>query len=410
MTTSRVINFGAGPSTLPQSVLEKAAQGLLNFEDTGIGIAEISHRSKEFVAFISNVEALIRSQLNVPPTHSILFTQGGGTTQFSAVVLNLLARHKLLHPELTDDERVMDYVLTGSWSKKAFLEAKRLGGARANIALDARKYSKDGVSFDNVPPHDEYAFSPASALIYYCENETIDGVQFSPDPSAQTSFPFTILPRERSGLLPLVGDHSSSFMSRPIPHLSEHAVIFAGAQKNIGPAGLTVLIVRQDCLVDVDAAAKLGATPVPLCLSYKTLAEGRSLYNTPSLLPIYITGLVLERMQELGGLAYFEALGRRKAEKVYAAVRAGEERGVFQGKVQAGSCSWMNVIFNVLGSGAESRFLAGAEKVGMKGLKGHRSVGGIRVSLYNAVTEADTDKLVDYMKEFVSEASSFCSA
>jgi phosphoserine aminotransferase len=386
-------------------VLEKAAEGLLNFNETGIGIAEISHRSKEFVAFLSGIESLIRTQLDVPPTHTILFTQGGGTAQFSAVVLNLLARHRLLHPELTDDERVMDYILTGSWSEKAYQEARRLNGARANVALDARRYSKDGLSFDNVPPHGEYAFSAAPALIYYCENETVDGVQFSPDPAAQTSFPFARLPRERRGLLPLVGDHSSSFMSRPIPHLAEHAVVFAGAQKNLGPAGVTVLIVRHDCLVDVDAAAKLGATPVPLCLSYKTLAESKSLYNTPSMLPIYIVGLVLERMQELGGVAYFEALNRKKAENVYAAIRFGEERGVFQGKVQEGSGSWMNVVFNVLGDGAESRFLAGAEEAGMKGLKGHRSVGGIRVSLYNAVTEADTDKLVGYMKKFVSEAS-----
>lgn len=373
MSTSRLINFGPGPSALPQPVLKKAAQGLLNFNDTGIGIAELSHRSKEFVAFLGNVESLIRTQLDVPPTHSILFTQGGGTAQFSAVVLNLLARHRLLYPDIPDAERVMDYTLTGSWSKKAYDEARRLcGGARVNVAVDARRYSKDGVSFDNVPLHGEYTFSPAPALIYYCDNETIDGVQFSPDSATQTSFPFGRLPREPGGLLPLVGDHSSSFMSRPIPHLGEHAVIFGGAQKNVGPAGLTILIVRQDCLVDVDAAAKLGAIPVPLCLSYRTLAQSKSLYNTPPLLSIYVTGLVLERMQELGGLAYFEALNRRKAEKVYAAIRAGEELGVFQGKVQAGSLSWMNVVFNVLGDGAEARFLEGAEKAGMKGLKGHR--------------------------------------
>jgi len=373
MSTSRVINFGAGPSALPQGVLKKAAHGLLNFNDTGIGIAELSHRSKEFGAFLSNLESHIRTQLDVPPTHSILFTQGGGTAQFSAVVLNLLARHRLLYPDLADDDRVMDYVLTGSWSRKAYDEARRLsGGARVNLALDTRKYSKDGHSFDNVPPHGEYAFSRSPALIYYCENETIDGVQFSPDATAQTSFPFARLPRERGGLLPLVGDHSSSFMSRPIPHLAEHAVIFAGAQKNVGPAGLTILIVRQDCIVDVDAAAKLGAIPVPLCLSYRTLAQSKSLHNTPSLLSIYITGLVLEHMHELGGLPYFEALNRRKAEKVYAAIRTGEERGVYQGKVQTGSGSWMNVIFSVLGDSAEERFLAGAEKAGMKGLKGHR--------------------------------------
>jgi phosphoserine aminotransferase len=373
-TSSRVINFGAGPSALPLPVLKKAAQGLLNFNDTGIGIAELSHRSEEFFAYLTNVESLIRTQLEVPPTHSILFTQGGGNTQFSAVVLNLLARHRLLYPDLPDDERVMDYVLTGSWSKKAYSEAKRLsGGARVNIAADARKYSKDGLSWDNIPPHSEYTFSPAPALMYYCDNETIEGVQFSSDPAAQTSFPFVPLLRERSGgLLPLVGDYSSSFMSRPIPHLGEHAVIFASAQKNVGPAGLSVIIVRQDCLVDVDAAAKLGAIPVPWCMIYKTIAENKSLNHTPPVLSIYITGLVLEHMQELGGLAYYEDLNRRKAEKVYAAIRAGEERGVFRRKVQSGSLSWMNVVFDVLGDGAEARFLTGAEKAGMKGLKGYR--------------------------------------
>ncbi|KAI0053986.1 phosphoserine aminotransferase [Auriscalpium vulgare] len=367
---SRVVNFGAGPSALPQSVLEEAAQGLLDFNGTGIGIAEISHRSKEFTSFITTLESHIRTQLDVPPTHSILFTQGGGSAQFSAIALNLLARHRLLYPQLSDDERVLDYVVTGSWSKKAAEEARRLGGGRVNIALDSRKYSKDGKSFDNIPPHSEYAFSNDPALIYYCENETVDGVEFSHDDTAPTAFPYHLV--QKGGLLPLVADYSSSFMSRPIPHLAEHAVIFAGAQKNIGPAGLTILIVRQDCIVDVDAAAKLGATPVPLTMSYKTLFDSKSLYNTPSVLAIYIAGLVLARSSELGGLKYYEELNKRKAEKVYAVVLKGEEHGILQRKVQPGSASWMNAVFTVLGDGAEQRFLEGAEKEGMKGLKGHR--------------------------------------
>ncbi|KAI0319375.1 pyridoxal phosphate-dependent transferase [Amylostereum chailletii] len=411
MASSRVINFGAGPSALPHTVLEKAAEGLLNFNNTGIGIAEISHRSKEFTSFISNLESLIRTQLEVPPTHSILFTQGGGTGQFSAVVMNMLARHRLLHPELSDDQRVMDYVLTGSWSQKASQEAARLGGGRVNIAVDARNYSKDGKSFDNIPPHAEYAFSRDPALIYYCENETVDGVQFSNDASAAAFFPFNLLKMGNgSGLLPLVADYSSSFMSRRIPHLADHAVIFAGAQKNIGPAGLTILIVRQDCIVDVDAAAKLGAAPVPLMLSYKTLFDSKSLHNTPSVLAVYISGLVLERMAELGGMAYFEEVNKRKAQKVYDVLGKGEEKGVMQGTVQKGSGSWMNVVFTVLGDGAERRFLEGAEKEGMAALKGHRSVGGIRVSLYNAVTEADADKLVEYMETFIARESEAKSA
>ncbi|KAF9264761.1 phosphoserine aminotransferase [Marasmius fiardii PR-910] len=400
MSDKRVINFGAGPSALPDSVLDEATKGLLNFSDTGIGIGEISHRSKEFVAYLNDLESLIRTQLDVPPTHKILFTQGGGTGQFSAVVLNLLARHRLLHPEFSDEERILDYVVTGSWSKKAVDEARRLGGGAINIAADARKLSENGKAFQQIPPHDAYTFSPDPALVYYCENETVDGVQFSHEDSALTSFPFHLLPK--NGLLPLVGDHSSSFMSRSIPRLADHAVIFAGAQKNIGPAGLTILIVRQDCIVDVDAATKLGATPVPITMSFKALADANSLYNTPSVVPIYIAGLVLKRSKELGGVQYYEELNRRKAKKLYDTLKEGEVKGVFRGKVKEGSGSWMNIVFDVLGEGAEARFLSGAEEQSMKSLKGHRSVGGIRVSLYNAITEEQTDKLVDYMKTFIA--------
>jgi len=201
--------------------------------------------------------------------------------------------------------------------------------------------------------------------------------------------------------LPLVGDHSSSFMSRRIPHLADHAVIYAGAQKNVGPAGLTILIVRQDCLVDVDAAAKLGASPVPLTMAYKTLAASGSLYNTPPTLSIYIAGLVLQRMKEQGGILYYEEVNKRKAEKVYSAVSRGEQKGLLRAKVNPDARSWMNLVFDVLGNGAEARFLAGADQRGMKSLKGHRSVGGIRVSLYNAITEEQTDRLVAYVDEFL---------
>ncbi|KAJ7685067.1 pyridoxal phosphate-dependent transferase [Mycena polygramma] len=401
MSESRVINFGAGPSALPESVLQEAATGLLNFNGTGMGIAEISHRSKEFIAVLGELEESIRTQLDVPQTHSILFTQGGGSGQFSAVVLNLLARHRLLHPDLPNDERVLDYVVTGSWSKKAAEEARRMGGGLVNVAVDARPYSKDGKSFDNIPAHDAYSFSSDPALIYYCENETVDGVEFSNDASSPASFPFHLLPQ--NALLPLVGDYSSSFMSRPIPRLADHAVIYAGAQKNIGPAGLTILIVRKDCIVDVDAAAKLGATPVPVTMSYKTLADHSSVYNTPSVLSIYIAALVLKRSQELGGVQYYEEVNKRKAEKLYAVIKEGEAKGLFRAKVQEGSGSLMNVVFDVIGEGAEARFVSGAEALNMKAIKGHRSVGGIRVSLYNAVTEQQTDALIAYMKDFLAQ-------
>ncbi|CCM02419.1 uncharacterized protein FIBRA_04517 [Fibroporia radiculosa] len=398
---ARIANFGAGPSALPVSVLEEATKGLMNFQQTGVGIAEISHRSKEFQAFLGNLESLIRTQLDVPPTHRILFTQGGGSAQFSAVVLNLLARYRLLHPERNTEETVLDYVVTGSWSKKAAEEARRLGGGQVNVVVDSRQFSESGKAFDSIPPHAAYRFSPDPALIYYCENETVDGVEFSHDDASPASFPYHLLGGGTNALVPLVADYSSSFMCRPIPHLADHAIIYAGAQKNIGPAGLTILIAREDCIVDVDAAAKLGTTPVPLTLSYKTLADSGSLYNTPPVLSIYIAGLVLERMQRHGGLKHYEETNKRKAEKLYAALREGEGKGVLRRKVKEGSGSWMNVVFEVVGPDAEKAFLEGAEARGMTGLKGHRSVGGVRVSLYNAITEAEVDQLIAYIKEFV---------
>ena len=369
--TSRVINFGAGPSALPESVLEEAAKGLLNFENTGIGVAEISHRSKEFSAYLANVEDLIRQQLSVPTTHSILFLQGGGTAQFSAVVLNMLARHFLIHPDMKAEDRVMDYVITGSWSKSAVKEAGRLaGGASINIAADARTSSVDGKSFTHIPSHKAYNFSKDPALIYYCENETVNGVQFSHDEKSPECFPFHLLPTDK--LLPLVADYSSSFMSRPIPRLADHAIIYAGAQKNIGPAGLTIVIVRQDCIVDVDAAEKLGAVPVPIGFAYKSFADQKSMPNTPPVFSIYVAGLVLKRNCELGGVAYYEEINRRKQEKLYAVLREGETKGILKGHVKPGSGSWMNVVFGVIGEGAEAKFLTGAEEEGIKGIKGHR--------------------------------------
>lgn len=405
MAESRIANFGAGPSALPESVLAEAAKGLLNFNGTGIGIAEISHRSKEFGAYIKETANLIREQLDVPSTHEILFMQGGGTGQFSAVVLNLLARHRLLHPDLPEQDRVLDYVLTGTWSKAAYTEATRLAnGATVRIAADSRAHSADGKSFDGLPPHDAFSFSPNPALIYYCENETVSGTQFAGEEGTPTSFPFHLLP-QNVGLLPLVADHSSSFMSRPIPRLADHAIIYAGAQKNLGPAGATIIIVRKDCIVDVDAAAKLGGAPVPISLAYKPYAQNDSMPNTPPVLAIYVSGLVLQRNKALGGVKYYEEFNKRKQEKVYKVLKEGEARGVLKLKVREGSGSWMNIVFGVLGDGAEARFLAGAEKRGMKGLKGHRSVGGIRVSLYNAVTEEWTDQLVAYMREFIAKES-----
>lgn len=367
---SEVINFGPGPSTLPEDVLQEAAKGLLNYHQTGIGLTEISHRSKEFGDLTRHLETLIREQLGVPlTTHAVLFTQGGGSVQFSAVVLNLLAWHRIRYPDIPDSERVMDYVVTGSWSKKAAEEARRLcgGGAKVNVVVDGRKTSKDGKSYDNIPPADQWTFSSSPAFVYYCDNETIDGVQFSHDPTSPHTFPFHILPPN----IPLIADYSSSFLSRSIPRLADHALIYAAAQKNIGPSGLTILIVRKDLLVDTDAAVPLGATPVPYTLAYKTLADSGSLYNTPPMFPMYVADLVLQRFAANGGLKRLETMNKRKAEMLYAALEIGQKLGLIKLKVQSGSRSWMNVTFQVL-RGAEQPFLDGAEARGFRQLKGHR--------------------------------------
>lgn len=398
--TPRVLNFGAGPSALPESVLKQAGEGLLDFQDTGIGIAEISHRSNEFKTYLQGVESDIKKLLKVPDSHAILFTQGGGSAQFSAVVLNMLARHHELYPALEPQQRVMDYIITGSWSDKAAKEARRLGGGTVNVVVDSRKLSAQE-KFDNIPSHknDTYKFSRNPVLIYYCANETVDGVEFSREEGNGTSFPFHLLPEHA----PLVADYSSSFMSHPIPRLQDHAIIYAGVQKNLGPAGLTVLIVRKDCVVDVDKATQNGALPVPLCTAYQTLAKHHSLYNTPPVLSIYITGLVLGKMiQDFGedALEKYAALSANKSAKVYDALKKGEQNGVFKSKVRDDSGSQMNVVFDVVGEDKLNQFIAGAEALNMKGLRGHRSVGGVRVSLYNAVTEDQVQTLVDYMTKF----------
>lgn len=370
--SNRVINFGAGPSALPEEVLAEACKGLLDFQNTGIGIAEISHRSAEFDRFIREVEENTRTLLQLPRDYKVLFAQGGGTAQFSAVVLNMLARYRSRGGAAQKPS--MDYIVTGSWSEKAMKEAKKLGGGDVNVVVNTQTISEDGRKiFNHIPDRDSYQdkFSHDPALIYYCVNETVDGVEFDDDLKSPTSFPFDSLPDGA----PLVADYSSTFMSRPIPYIEKHAVIYAGAQKNIGPAGLTIIIVR-------DEWANVSDSTIPTCLSYKTLVDSRSLNNTPPVLSIYITGLVLQRMLKMGvqngrhkekALEYYGECTARKASKVYAALKEGEARGVFKGKVLAGSGSKMNVVFDIVGG--ESRlkeFVSGAEQRGMKGIKGHR--------------------------------------
>lgn len=330
-----------------------------------------------------------------------MFAQGGGTTQFSSVFLNLLAARRLQRKEPAVP--TVDYVVTGSWSSKGFAEAQRLS---ASPVAGGEPFAKPRIAattkpakFTTLPKPDEYDFSPDAAYVYYCENETINGVQFPPNADSPLAFPFDRVPEG----VPVVADYSSSFVSRPIPNIEKHAIIYAGAQKNLGPSGVTVVIIRKDLLVDTTEAMKLGGIPnVPIQSEYKTLADNGSLYNTPPTFPIYVSALVLEYLlNQRGGMAGVEAENKKKAEVLYAALDEAEAKGAVRCVVRDNEArSWMNVTFEITGDGNEKAFLDGAEKRGFRQLKGHRSVGGIRASLYNAVSLQSVQLLADYVREF----------
>jgi phosphoserine aminotransferase len=321
--------------------------------------------------------------LAIPDDYAVLFSQGGGTTQFSSTVLNLLAYRRLQKKEETFTPPTIDYVVTGSWSSKAYAEAQRLSTPSSS---DQQPYAKPRIAatskpskYTTLPKHEEYDFSEDAAFVYYCENETINGIQFPTDTSSPYSFPFDKIPAN----VPLVADYSSSFISRPIPNLERHAVIYAGAQKNLGPSGVTVLIVRKDFLVDTTEAMNLGNVPaVPIQNEYKILADNGSLYNTPPTFPIYVSALVLEYLiGEKGGIKGVEDTNRKKAELIYATLNKAEEEGKVKIVVREKDArSWMNVCFEITNDG-EKKFLEGAEAKGFRQLKGHRSVGGTSQSI-----------------------------
>ncbi|WVQ78839.1 phosphoserine transaminase [Cryptococcus sp. DSM 104549] len=404
-----VHNFAAGPSPLPTTVLEEAAQGLLNYADSGMGICELSHRGKEFKAVIEGAEANLRKLLSIPDNYTILFSQGGGTGQFSAVLLNLLSAHRLAHPVPAEQftPPAVDYVLTGAWSSKAYAEAQRLSlppfPSCPAFASPRVAASTKSTGWTRLPKRDDYQFSKDAAYVYYCENETINGIEYPPASAqdADSAFPFDLVPEGVN----IVADYSSSFISRPIPHVEKHAIIYAGAQKNLGPSGVTVLIVRNDLLVDTTAAAKLGCVPAtPITYEYKILADNASLYNTPPTFPIYVSALVLQSLiDDKGGLEGLEKVNRAKAELLYKTLDEAEAQGKVKAVVREKDArSWMNVTFEILGEGKEKAFLDGAEKKGFKQLKGHRSVGGIRASIYNAVTLESVQALCAYINEFTA--------
>ncbi|KAL1925576.1 uncharacterized protein VTP21DRAFT_459 [Calcarisporiella thermophila] len=374
-------NFAAGPAMIPEAVLKRAQHEFLDFQGTGVSVMELSHRSKTFEAVVNRAKEELRGLLGIPDTHEILFMQGGGTTQFAAVVYNMLSAKRRQMSEVPEGwNPPVDYMVTGSWSQKAMEEAKRLG-ANVNVVFNTKASTG---SYTSIPPRSEWKLSgPDAAYVYYCANETIHGVEFpaeAPDVSA-----------------PLVCDMSSNILSRSFD-VSKYALIYAGAQKNIGPAGLTIVIVRRDLLAGAHSAAdKLGVPVPPLMLDYKVAADNNSLYNTPPMFSIYMAGLVFEWLREQGGVKAMEERNERKARLLYETI---DKSSIYKCPVDSKARSRMNVCFRIGNEELEKAFVQGAAARGMIELKGHRSVGGIRVSAYNAMPEEGVQKLVEYMREF----------
>jgi phosphoserine aminotransferase len=351
-------NFYAGPAILPQEVLKKAQEELLDFNGIGLSIMEISHRSKDFEAVINTAEAKIRSLLGVPENYQVLFLQGGASLQFGMVPMNLLKGKKA------------DYVHTGEWAKKAIKEAKLFG--TVNVAG-----SSEDKNFSYVP--ENLKLSPDAQYVHVTSNETIGGIQFS-------KFPET-------GNIPLVIDMSSDIFSRKID-FKNIGLIYAGAQKNIGPAGVTLVIIRNDLL-------EAGAEGLTTMLSYKTHAKEKSMYNTPPCFAIYIIKLVMDWIEGLGGLAGIEKINDEKAKTIYAAID--NSNGYYKGTAALKDRSKMNVTFRLPSEELEEKFINDAKKAGFIGLKGHRSVGGCRASLYNAMSLAGVRELTLFMEKFAGE-------
>ena len=356
-TTSRIFNFSAGPAVLPLEVLEEAQRDLISLPGVGMSVLEISHRSKPFDEIIEGCEADLRQLAGVPDGYHVLFLQGGASLQFSMVPMNLLPAGGSA-----------DYVVTGVWAQKAVKEAARVG--RVNIAA-----STEAENFTRVPGQHELTFDPRAAYAHYTTNNTIFGTEFHYTPD--------------SGAVPLVADTSSDMFSRPMD-IGKHALIYAGAQKNLAPAGLTLVIIRDDMV-------KRTPSSLPTMLQYSVQVENKSLYNTPPVFAIYVMRLVLAWIIKQGGLAAVEKINRRQAEKLYAEI---DRTGFYRGHAQKDSRSRMNITFRLPSEQLEGKFAKEATATGMDGLKGHRSVGGLRASIYNAFPEAGVDALVDFMRAF----------
>ncbi|HDL98965.1 MAG TPA: 3-phosphoserine/phosphohydroxythreonine transaminase [Desulfobacteraceae bacterium] len=353
----RVYNFNPGPSTLPYPVLQEAAKDIVNFHDRGMGIIEMSHRSKEFMAVAAEAEALVRELMGIPDNYKVLFLQGGASTQFFMIPMNLLGGNKRA-----------TYLNTGAWSGKAIKEARLFG--EIDVA-----YSSQEAKFNRVPKDDEYTVHPDSEYLYFVSNNTIYGTQFPEFPDTPTT---------------LIADMSSDIMSRPVD-VNRFGLIFAGAQKNMGPAGVTVVIIRDDLLERTPEAA------VPTMLRYKTHADKGSMFNTPPCFAIYCLGLVMKWLKDRGGV---EAIGKINAAKAAILYDAIDGTDFYRGHAEKDSRSNMNISFNLPTPELETQFVAEATAAGLVGLKGHRSIGGCRASIYNAFPREGVEKLVAFMDNF----------
>ena len=358
----RAYNFSAGPAVLPEPVLEKAKVDLLNYQGCGMSVMEMSHRSKEYTGIIEKAESDLRQLMNIPDNYKVLFLQGGASSQFAMVPMNLFSSRKNA-----------DYVNTGQWSKKAIAEAKRYG--QINVVA-----SSDDKVFNYIPNLSKVAFNPEADYVHITTNNTIYG----------TTFP--VLPE--TGNVPLVADMSSNILGQ-VYDVAKFGLIYAGAQKNIGPAGLTIVIVRDDLL-----GKAMDLTPT--MFNYEIHAEAKSLYNTPPSFAIYIAGLVFEWLLEIGGVLEIEKINREKASLMYDFL---DDSSLFNATISDPYRSIMNVPFILPTEELNAKFIAEASAKGLKTLKGHRTVGGMRASIYNAMPRAGVEALVEFMKKFESENS-----
>ena len=354
----RVFNFSAGPAALPLEVLEQVREELIDWHGSGTSIMEVSHRGKAFVAVANEAQALLRELLEIPKTYRVLFLQGGATAQFAAIPLNLARA-----------DATVDYLNTGAWSKKAIGEAQRLT-ARVNVAAD-----EAASRYNTVPEQSALRLTPGAAYVHYTANETIGGVEFPYIPQV--------------GGVPLVSDMSSTILSRPLA-VQRFGLIYAGAQKNIGPAGLTVVIVHEELL----GRARPGT---PAVWDYSAMAAEDSMLNTPPTFAWYVAGLTFAWLKRQGGVTAMAARNRAKSELLYRAI---DQSDFYSNPVAPGSRSWMNVPFTLADPALDAAFLREADAAGLAHLAGHRSVGGMRASLYNAMPLAGVEALVAFMKEF----------